>query len=515
MRAAGFSVASRTSLSLHVNGSVGAVEQAFGVQLSHGLFADGKQRLVADHALKLSTSLAAAGAHIAQFTTAPAFQKQSYIEDAKKGPPPNFDSATGPYFTDDLRQAYDYPSVSDLDASGVTIGILMEGDWNEQSVGGPDMVDYFEAELASAYVPNITTIPVGGGAPFSVSGSGETHLDIQQSSGMALGATEILYNLGDLTPAMVLAGLGQIDEDNSVDVVNQSFGFPEVGFTAATNNNEDLTWILIIMDELYQQGNLQGITFVASSGDHGAIPPDFNCTSCSHAVTLSVLCPACDPNVTAVGGTNLVTAFTPKSNNSAYVSENANFDKQTETKGEVWGSGGGIDIPATNSTIFAKPTWQQKAVAGFTTPGTTRTVPDLALHMGGCGASFSGFVQPCGANRSHDWEYIGGQPSQVIGTSASSPDFAGLVALMVNLNGGSPTGRQGNMNPYIYRMAKANGTKAFHHAKIVGSNDGPNSSYRVKAPYDLVIGNGTVDAREFMGATSLQASGIPGTASNP
>jgi subtilase family serine protease len=512
LRAAGFTVGGRKALSLHVEGSVGAVEAAFGVRLSRGVFADGTQKLVADHPLTLTASLAAAGAHIAQYTTAPSFRRHLQVgEPSKKVPPPNFRSIVGPYYTADLRQAYDFPSVLGVDGSGVTIGVLMQGDWNEQSVGGPDMALYFQAELAGAYVPNITTVNVGGGAPFSAN-SDETHLDIQQSSGIALGATEVLYNLSTLGPEMALAGLAQISEDNLVDVVNQSFGFPEAGFLAANNAGEDLTWLLVVMHSLYLQGNSQGITFVASSGDHGAIPPIFNCKACSGATTLSVECPACDPDVTSVGGTNLVTAFTPKSNNSAYVSENANSDVDPETKkGEVWGTGGGVSV------VWAKPTYQMTATAGFTTPGAGRTVPDLALHMGGCQAGFAGFKQPCPADRSSDWLWLGGQASPVIGTSASGPDIVGMFALMVNLNGGSPKGRLGLMNPYIYGVAKANGAKAFRHAKIPGSNGGPGLNYKIRAtvPYDLVIGNGTVDARQFMEATGLPPSGIPGDVTNP
>lgn len=420
--------------------------------------------------------------------------------------PFNFLSQLGPYYAADLRQAYDYPSFTELSGAGVTIGILMAGDWNET---GFDMLDYFNDELASAHVPHITTVNIGGGLPFNASISGETHLDIQQSAGMALGVAEVLYNLHDLSPAVALSGLTVIAEDNAADVVNMSFGYPEVGFLPVNNNGENLTWILKIMHSLFLQGNAQGITFVASSGDHGAIPPDIICTGCSGGVALSVECPACDPDVTAVGGTNLVTSFTKGSLNSTYGSENANPDRETTVAGEIWGSGGGISV------AWAKPTWQKTPIAIATTPGVGRTVPDLALHMGGCQPSISGFQLPCGTNRSSDWEWIGGVRTQVIGTSASSPDIAGLVALMVNLKGGSPTGRQGNFNPYIYMTQKANGATAFHHARITGSNGGPNANYTVKVPYDLVIGNGTVNARVFMGATKLLPSGTPGSLSNP
>jgi kumamolisin len=136
-----------------------------------------------------------------------------------------------------------------------------------------------------------------------------------------------------------------------------------------------------------------------------------------------------------------------------------------------------------------------------------RTVPDLALHMGGCP---NAAVMPCGPNRSSDWEWLNGQRFMQVGTSAAAPDITGLFALKVNLTGS----RLGPQNLEIYTLAKnqiAGSGTPFHHAKIKGSN----GHYVVKAPYDMVIGNGTVDARQFLGITNLPASGNPGTASNP
>jgi subtilase family serine protease len=281
-----------------------------------------------------------------------------------------------------------------------------------------------------------------------------------------------------------------------------SFGGPELGLFPAANKGEDLRWEAAIEDTLFLQGLSQGITFVASSGDHGAIPV----LGSTNKPTLGVECPACDPNVIAVGGTNLETAFSQGSNNSAYAGENANDDPEKTPAGMVWGSGGGM------SQIWIKPDYQKPPTAAFTTPGTGRTVPDLALHMGGCpsdakttcGAGETGL----NAKRSGDLVWIGGTFTPVIGTSASSPDIAGVIALMVSLTGG----RLGFMNPYIYEVEKALGAKAFHHAAISGNN----GHYAVKAPYDMVIGNGTLDVREFMSKVAngaslkMPPSGIPG-----
>jgi subtilase family serine protease len=502
LRAAGFTVVSRSAFGLQVAGSVGAIEGAFGVRLSHAVFGDGTRALVADRPLALTSVLAASGAHIPQFTTIPPRHQHHVIRPVRN----DLQGALGPYYTADLRQAYDYPSVLALNGLGVTIGVLMNGGFNR-----PDMVDYyftngFSFTAATNQAALISTVNISGGAPYDPSTSTETHLDIQQSSGMSVAPTVVLYNLPDLSDGSIISGLVTIVEDNKADVVNMSFGGPENVYLAANNGGVSMTWYLTTIEHaLFLQGNAQGITFVASSGDHGAIPLSESCkgTVCKTGPTLTPQTPASDPNVTGVGGTTaLTTTAIFDSFDSAYIKESSFPD--TEPGGEVWGSGGGI------SAVFAKPAYQSLVV----TPSKTfRTVPDLALHMGGCPGDAT---DSCASVRSSDFVWIGGQAQGgIIGTSASAPDITGLIALKIKLSKSktNPSGRQGNINTYIYTQAKNNGAKVFHHAAISGNN----GHYAVAAPYDLVIGNGTVDAREFLGATNLAPAGIPlnSTGSNP
>jgi len=491
IEAHGFTVTGHLAHSLRIRGTIGAVEAAFGVRVNHARFADGSTSLVADGALHLTPVLAASGVRIPQFTSVGPMHRHSQIVShaplsAISSRPRNYESAYGPYLAADLRQAYDYPSVAGVDGKGVVIGILMQGAYDKS-----DIDNYFSAEnVGSSLYPKLGTVLVNGGTAFDSSASTETHLDIEQSSGMALGATEILYNLSDLTDPTVLYGLNLMVSDNVVDVVNMSFGRPEVTYLAKYNNNIDQSYLLEVEDELFLQGSAQGITFVASTGDFGADP------TVNKKQVVTVEAPSSDPYVTAVGGTNLITAYHQGSTDSAYVSE---FELPDPVQGGgAWGSGGGISI------FWTKPAYQKLVP----TPSTkARTVPDIALHMGGCPSQHTA---ACSTDRSSDWVSIGGQLTGVIGTSASSPDIAGMFALTVNLN----QGRLGPMNTYIYTQSKAQiagkGTY-FHHSAIKGNN----SVYSIKAPYDLVIGNGTPDVRKFLEITNLAASGYPGTSSNP
>ena len=105
-----------------------------------------------------------------------------------------------------------------------------------------------------------------------------------------------------------------------------------------------------------------------------------------------------------------------------------------------------------------------------------------------------------------DGEFTRG--SEVDGAAA---DISGMFALYAKLK----KGRLGPMNRFIYARAAAQVAAgretSFHHAAIAGSN----GVYRTKAPYDLVVGNGTPDVRKLLEITDLPAAGIPGSASNP
>ena len=488
---------------IQVTGAAADIERTFKTTLSNATFPGGKFTVVATQPITLSPALAQVNAAVAGLSGAIYMRPHSQ----KAALPANRYSSTGGYFFDDLKQAYSYPSYQSLTGKGVTIGILMSGDFNQ-----PDMTKYFAHEKLAS--PNFSTVQVDGGAPYDPSGSFETHLDLQQSGGMAPNAHVILYNLPDLSDASILDGLARILSDNKADVVSMSFGGPELYYTAAFNGGTDFTYLMQEEDDMMAQGNAQGITFVASSGDAGALSAvplvcfnyDPNCGS----VLPSAEFPASSPHVTGVGGTNLVTTYTGLTGdlNSQYVRESAFADPLAEdifygtsATGSYWGSGGG------NSIVFKKPLFQ-----ALTNTGSTkfRTVPDLALHMGGCpeGAIYS----ECGADDSFDYLVIDNFYYGVIGTSASAPDFAGLTALTVQRYGT----RLGNVNYYAYLLAAA---QNFGPVPLVFHNDIPGFNglyYSGQTPgYNRVLGLGTLDGKDFLLSPFVPSAGIPQTPSNP
>jgi subtilase family serine protease len=410
--------------------------------------------------------------------------------------PDNRYSATGPYWFDDLKQAYEYPSYQRLNGAGATIGIVMSSD-----VLDSDTAQYFEHEHLPA--PHIVRRAINGGAgAFDPNNpaSDEASLDVQQSLGSAPGASLVLYSTPDLYDTNILLAYQAIVDENRVDIVSSSFGGCELYYTAAYNGGTDFTYYLTqLYHDIFRQGNAQGITWVASSGDNGA----YGCTDTTFTTpAIGVESPADDPDVVAVGGTNLTTASNPPSRNSAYVTQNASSDTFDANDSVVtgyppyittWGSGGGVSV------VFSRPWYQYLAPTG----SSARTVPDVAMHMGGCPI---GTLTPCNPpDRSSVVTAIGGSYYLLIGTSASSPEFAGLLAV-TEQNLGT---RLGNANGYIYPLSALGGSSVFRSG--IPGDDG---YYHTKPGYDYVTGLGTPRAGAFA-LYDGPLAGVPLSQSNP
>jgi hypothetical protein len=117
-----------------------------------------------------------------------------------------------------------------------------------------------------------------------------------------------------------------------------------------------------------------------------------------------------------------------------------------------------------------------------------RNVPDVSLAA----ASHDGYL----VFQGHTSTRLG--LMVVGGTSASTPSFAGLMALVLQKTG-SP---QGNANTVLYPMAQnqylANGPAVFHDITS-GNNAVPGfTGYQAVGGYDRATGLGSVDANEMV-----------------
>ena len=572
LEASGMKVIATHTRSLDVEGAASAVQSAFSMHLKTVRAVDtGHERDVAIEGHPTApAALAALGAQIVGFS--PRIVTRVHSAKVDIAGLPSARRVIGPdegYFADDMRAAYSFPSFQTYSKGtgladyeqivglGTNIGILMSSiaqnsdlalQFNSDSgTGASEIVQNYSAN-SNLPVPTFTIREVSGGSgPFGNSAADEASLDTQMSLGTAPGATEQLYDIPDLSDASIMAGYTAIVEDNTVDVVSSSFGgceYIEVTANPFTGFVSE-GWVLNLEHEIYEQGNAQGITFLASSGDEGSLPcpTDFSATGYiasggTSPAAPGVEDPAADPAVTGVGGTNLVTSTPSDTLIDQYIGENSYGDPLISPfdiyslgsggmTGGYWGSGGGV------STWFAKPDYQNLV---STRNATQRTVPDISMQMGGCPGGITGNPTYCESQqRSFTEIFKGGSREGLIGTSSSSPQFAGVVAYMIQLAGGgsganppaagepfAPPGRLGNINPMLYTLAAtqvaAGGASAPANVTYYNRNISGFSGYwgnNVTLAYSYVLGLGTPNVTNLLGLQGAVPAGNPGTITNP
>lgn len=523
LKTSGLAVTKVESQFLHVRGTTAAVERAFGTQLGVARESSGRTMLAAKTRVTVPASLASLGASVSGFgyhiQPQPQFKKI----------PSNRYSPFGGYWFTDLKQAYDYPSYGVANGHGVTVATVGLSDFSSA-----DANLYFGHEKLGpgglAPAPTIDHVLLPGAAPFDTNSgiSDEADLDVQQVGGSAPGAH--VYGVAVGGPGEpFLQAYSFLDEYNFADIVSTSYGECELYYTAAYNSGTSYTDILKSYHDVFRQGNSEGITFIFSSGDSsglGCFP-----TAYFGPGTGKVYNPiqgagiwVDDPNVTGVGGTNLKTTYKPSktpcvpggndsncAKNSKYVSENEIGDRiltpidfygtgNAIVRG-LWGSGDGTSV------IFGKPDYQNFVNTGY----SSRRDPDVSMHMGGCPYYGPNVVVECSPDRdSYDLAVIGGQLAGLIGTSASAPEFAGLLAVKESVTGS----RAGNENYDLYTLASHNATGKYFHQGIPSYN-GVVYLSAGKLGYSPILGVGTPYGRNFVGLPSVEAAGEPQTATNP
>lgn len=525
LAARGLTIVSSNAHGVRVSGTAAAVTQAFSAPLQK-VTKRSHTRFQARGGLRLPGELAGIELHVVGLAAIP--ERHVHARVLGLAPASAIDnrySATGPYWFDDLKQAYDYPAYSaNTDGSNVNVAILM----SDQIFPG-DVQAMFDHEKFTAITgkaaPSVTTVLIDGGGVQDGDGSVEASLDVQQVLGGAPGANVTLVSIPDLSDQHIMDGYQYIVDSNKYDIVNSSFGGCEAAYTAAYNEGVDYTDLLQQQHELFMQGNAQGITFVASSGDESGLEcpsVDYFYGGTAPTFVPSISTPAGDPAVTAVGGGNLVTKSAPPSLDSSYVRESAYNDPESpydpyglgvNVSGGAWGAGGGVSV------VFKKPLYQVLARTGS---NKWRTIPDVGMQVGGCPGSAiscsdddSSVVTAYGVG-------IGGGYYTLIGTSVSSPEFVGALALYEQQLG-KHNHRLGNANYYLYAAGALQtllgGTKAPAALQLYHRN---NPGYNGVAPdsfpsydYNYVYGNGSPDVRKLFGMTHYKAAGVPQTATNP
>jgi subtilase family serine protease len=368
-----------------------------------------------------------------------------------------------------------------IDGTGVTIGIV-----GRSNIKVSDVTTF---RTFMGLPANNPTVVVNGTDP-GTSDKGEESealLDVEWSGAVAKKATVKFVTTKstsssdgvDLSASYIVnhqATLG-------VTVMSTSFGACESGLGSTENT---------FFNNLWQQAATEGITAFVSAGDSGASGCDSASASSGTGAAVSGL--ASTPYNVCVGGTEFLDgggsatywASTNGSDNSSalsYIPEETwnesggTTDPAGGSGSGLWSTGGGV------STVYSKPSWQ--VAPGVPSDGK-RDCPDVSLAAAG----YTGYI----INQSDN-----GGLGAVGGTSAASPSFAGLMALVVQKQGGAG---QGNANPRFYQLGNAqygsSGPAVFHDVTS-GNNTVPGvTGFSAGTGYDLSTGLGTVDANALV-----------------
>ncbi len=313
---------------------------------------------------------------------------------------------------------------------------------------------------------------------------GEADLDVEWSGAVAQNATiKFVISKSTTTTDGVDLSAQYIVNNNVAKVMSLSFGQCESSMGTSENT---------FYNNLWSQAATQGITAFVSSGDSGAAGCDGGSATTGTGAAVSGL--ASTPFNVAVGGTQFNDTGSPstwwsstnnatdKSSALSYIPEMAWNESGNVSGGSgLWASSGG------QSTVYAKPSWQ--VCVGV--PATNaRFVPDIALTAAG----HDGYLVIQGHTST-----VSGL-SSVGGTSASSPSFAGLMALVNQKTATS----WGNANTKFYTLANAQYTGApgavtMFHDITSGNNSVPGvTGFNCGTGYDAVTGVGTVDANAMV-----------------
>ena len=368
-----------------------------------------------------------------------------------------------PYLPGQIAQAYNATGLytSNVNGSGQSIAIVID-----TFPAASDLTSFWQTYGVPQSINNISFIQVISGT--LPSPSGEETLDTEWSSSVAPGVKVRVYATQSLEFSNIDQAYQEIYNDATthpelgLNQMSMSFGIGET-YEAPSQLQTDT--------QLFAELASAGMTIFVSSGDGGATPD-----TSGHAGggPLQAESPACDPNVTGVGGTSLTLA----SDGSA--------GSEVVWNNYTGASGGGI------SQYFARPSWQ----TGSGLPaGTMRAVPDVALTAD----PFNGAVV-----------ILGGAQEAYGGTSWSSPTWAGFCALLnqTRANAGLPS--LGLLGPDLYPFL---GTGNFRDI-TAGTNAFGGIGYNAGPGYDLATGIGVPNV-QTLAQTLLSPSGAPVLTSGP
>jgi kumamolisin len=354
----------------------------------------------------------------------------------------------------DVATAYGYNSLYQrgLHGENMTINLVeIDGSYKD------DIQNYLSCIHFKGHLSFVT---VDGAPPDA---QGESTLDIQMVAGLAPAASIKVYqtdgNTDGDTWTQVNDELQHIinantNNANAGSVVSISLGIDESDITS-----DD---VRALDSSLQQLTQVEHMTVFVASGDCAAFADEtFG--------DLSVSFPASDPWAVAVGGTHLSVDGQGNRTKEVAWSQFPNIFHCHNS----WGTGGG------NSSLFARPDWQNANGVNNSHSRNDRQLPDLSAVADNLAVYFQG-----------QWGAVGG-------TSAAAPIWAAGQAL-VNEDTIQALGTFGYAPRFYYAVADKNaGAHAYFDV-----TSGNNVYYHATTGWDYTTGLGTPNLAGFVQAAS-------------
>ncbi len=386
---------------------------------------------------------------------------------------------------DDISTIYNIRPLYDSGVDGAGQKIIIPG---QTQIDLADIQKFRTRFNLPVNDPEIVQVPDTKDPGISSNDLPEADLDVEWSGAVAPNA-HIIYVFSD----DVLNSAQYAIDQNLAPVLSLSYGLCET--EVSSSDAFDL-------QSLAQQGNAQGITWLAASGDSGGADCVTDTSSSNGGPSVDI--PSSIPEITGLGGTQFNEGDGQFWNDTNNINDGSALGYIPE---KVWnesspgnpGSGGGGA-----SVIFPKPPWQK----GPGVPdNNARNVPDVSLSAG---ASHDGYMV-----------YSKGILRVFGGTSVSAPVFAGITALLNQYlvsTGVESSPGLGNINPMLYGLAQV--SSGVFHDIVDGDNivtvvcgarsrNCTNGSFGFSAAtgYDQASGLGSVDAQHlFLAWTSPNGS---------
>jgi hypothetical protein len=425
----------------------------------------------------------------------------------KAGERPQFTSTTGKH----ALGSTDYYTIYNINPQqgGSTPGhIAIVG---RSNIDLSDVGDFHGVMLDGSYAAGVT---VNGPDPGDLGGSEEAEAVLDTTwAGVTSPSSLVTLVVSESTATTDGADLSEqfIIDNNFADVMSESFGNCESNYTSGAAAG---------IAALAQQAAVEGITYVVAAGDSGSSGCDDPHTETRATQPVAVNMLASTPYTVAVGGT----MFNENGNDSkywaatntqgtrssalSYIPEDV-WNESCATgatgcvKPGIWAGGGGASI------FFSKPAWQA-GIAGIPSD-SARDVPDVSLTAAAHDPYLICLQNSCVPDSTGKFFFAG-----VSGTSASTPAFAGIMAMLVGKNGV----RLGQPNYVLYRLAAAENLSQCNASSTVavvanmcvfndvtsGNNavpgepsyGTPGAKYASRPGYDLATGLGSVNATNLI-----------------